>query len=252
MAIKTSGPLPLTDIVAEFGGTAPHSLSEYYKGGALVPAGANAPNVPSSGPIGMDDFYGAQKVVAGSADFTVPGTYSFTVPLFNSLTVEVWGPGGVGANHGTPSKANRTPDASSFGSVVANGGGHADLLQGGSGGTASGGTTNTTGEAGETASAGASQSPGYGGASANGGARATSSAQDGNWPGGGGAGSKSGGGDPGGGGGGGGYATRTYTVGQLTVGASMAVQVGQADDILSFLSPRPGSGADGRVRVSWS
>lgn len=49
MPIQTSGPIDATDISAEFGGTAPHSLSEYY--------GA-ASGIPSSGTINYSDFYG--------------------------------------------------------------------------------------------------------------------------------------------------------------------------------------------------
>jgi len=50
MAVKSSGAnLSIAgDIVAEFGGSAPHSMSEYYGGGDLVPAGAN-PGVATSG-----------------------------------------------------------------------------------------------------------------------------------------------------------------------------------------------------------
>ena len=38
MTIVTSGPISLNAIAAEFGGSTPHSLSEYFKGGANVPA----------------------------------------------------------------------------------------------------------------------------------------------------------------------------------------------------------------------
>ena len=60
MAVKSSGAnLALQgDIVAEFGGSAPHSMSEYYGGGDLVPAGAN-PGVATSGQITMNSFYGS-------------------------------------------------------------------------------------------------------------------------------------------------------------------------------------------------
>jgi hypothetical protein len=50
MALQTSGAISINDIVGEFGGTAPHSLSEYYG----VAAG-----IPSSGAISLSDFYGA-------------------------------------------------------------------------------------------------------------------------------------------------------------------------------------------------
>lgn len=62
MAIKTSGPISIQDIVNEFGGSPPHALNEYYSGGGLVPSGAN-PNVPSSGAISLQNFYGARKLV---------------------------------------------------------------------------------------------------------------------------------------------------------------------------------------------
>lgn len=38
MTLQTSGPISILDIANEFGGSAPHSLSEYYKGGGLVPS----------------------------------------------------------------------------------------------------------------------------------------------------------------------------------------------------------------------
>ena len=38
MALQASGTISISDLVTEFGGTAPHSLSEYYKGGGLVPS----------------------------------------------------------------------------------------------------------------------------------------------------------------------------------------------------------------------
>jgi len=63
MAIKLSGPLSFsTDIVGEFEDTAPHSISEFYDGAGLVPAGAN-PNVPSSGAVSFSNFYGAVNVI---------------------------------------------------------------------------------------------------------------------------------------------------------------------------------------------
>ena len=57
MALQSSGTITIQDIVDEFGGTAPHSLSEYYRGGAYV--GSNNAGVPTSGTISLSDFYGA-------------------------------------------------------------------------------------------------------------------------------------------------------------------------------------------------
>ena len=59
MAVQSSGAdLTMQDLVSEFGGSAPHAISEYYGGGGLVPAGAN-PNVPTSGEVQFSDFYGS-------------------------------------------------------------------------------------------------------------------------------------------------------------------------------------------------
>lgn len=52
MALPSSGPLSLLQIATEFGGSAPHSLNEYY---------AAAPGVPTSGPISISHFYGKSK-----------------------------------------------------------------------------------------------------------------------------------------------------------------------------------------------
>jgi len=59
MAVQSSGAdLSITDdIVAEFGGSAPHAISEYYGGAGLVPAGANG-DVPTSGQIAFSQMYG--------------------------------------------------------------------------------------------------------------------------------------------------------------------------------------------------
>ena len=64
MAIKGSGsPLSITEIRAEFGGAAPHSLSEYYRGGGLVPnAGANN-SIPLNGEVSISDYYGGTNTV---------------------------------------------------------------------------------------------------------------------------------------------------------------------------------------------
>ena len=71
MAVKSSGSLSITtDIVGEFGGQAPHSLSEYYRNGGEVPS--NNTSVPTSGEISFSNFYGAvdELVVTISANTT--------------------------------------------------------------------------------------------------------------------------------------------------------------------------------------
>lgn len=64
MALPTSGPLSLSDIQGEFGGSNPISLNEYYAGGGLVPSGTSGTNgaVPSSGTISISNFYGTSNI----------------------------------------------------------------------------------------------------------------------------------------------------------------------------------------------
>lgn len=66
MAIPASGPLSLSNIQTEFGGTNPISLNEYYAGGGLVPAGTTGTYgaVPSSGAISIRNFYGTTAFTA--------------------------------------------------------------------------------------------------------------------------------------------------------------------------------------------
>ena len=58
MAMQSSGQIEISELVAEFGGSEPHQLSEYYGGGDNVPQGAN-PQCPTSGEIQMSDYYDA-------------------------------------------------------------------------------------------------------------------------------------------------------------------------------------------------
>ena len=62
MPIQSSGQISKQDVVDEFGGTAPHAMSEYYRGGGEV--GSANTNVPTSGEIQMTDFYGAQDAIS--------------------------------------------------------------------------------------------------------------------------------------------------------------------------------------------
>lgn len=58
MTIASSGQIRLNaDIQAEFGGSNPTSLSEYYRGGAYVPNHPNNTSIPTSGAIKLSNFY---------------------------------------------------------------------------------------------------------------------------------------------------------------------------------------------------
>lgn len=65
MTLQASGSISIANIATEFGGSAPHSLSEYYKGttGALVRTDRDVglTNIPASGVNKISNYYGAQK-----------------------------------------------------------------------------------------------------------------------------------------------------------------------------------------------
>ena len=125
MALPSSGTMSLSMIAAEFGGAAPHALSEYYRGGGLVPDSPANSAVPTSGQIKLTDFYGATNISPLSASASPPnlfgarpdaGTLSRTttitasggVPPYSYSTI--WSSGGLGLsviNGGT-----NTPGAS--------------------------------------------------------------------------------------------------------------------------------------------
>lgn len=60
MPVTSSGVISITDIVAEFGGSAPHSMSEYY----------GKDTVPASGTISISDFYGTSDYITITAGTT--------------------------------------------------------------------------------------------------------------------------------------------------------------------------------------
>ena len=140
MACPSSGTITIQDIVDEFGGSTPHSLSEYYRDGGEVPG--NNTNVPTSGTISLSNFYDAVNeiivtVSAGTTNYscsTVFGSnWTSSVPkrliINNGVTIG-----------GTGSTAALTIDASMSGTlVVQNSGaivGYGGAAQGGEGGDA--------------------------------------------------------------------------------------------------------------------
>ena len=69
MPLPSSGSLSMSQIAAEFGGSAPHSLSEYY---------GVASGIPSSGTISFNQFYGAANaayVYATGGSVSQSGNY---------------------------------------------------------------------------------------------------------------------------------------------------------------------------------
>lgn len=68
MTTPSSGPLGLLDIQNEFGGSNPIGIDEYYAGGPFVAAGTAG--IPSSGVIGIGDFYNKSAVNYGSVSIS--------------------------------------------------------------------------------------------------------------------------------------------------------------------------------------
>jgi len=105
MALPSSGILKISDIAAEFGGSAPHALSEYYRGGSLVPNVSQNNGVPTSGAISISDFYGATNYVPlsilGNTTWATGSTSSTTSSQSVSVpsgTKSVVIMGGIGTN----------------------------------------------------------------------------------------------------------------------------------------------------------
>ena len=188
MACPASGTITIQDIVNEFGGSTPHSLSEYYRNGGEVPG--NNTNVPTSGAISLSNFYSAvneiihnfsnndtnqnlatvfgsnwtssvpKRAVVGSG-VTVGGNgaSAITVPsgMGGSLNIDVTGSvlgSGGTANSGTGGNAIHCTQTSGVtitlnsGGNIKGGGGGGG--QGGPGGTGGNGGTGGTGGTGKT------------------------------------------------------------------------------------------------------
>ena len=64
MPLQLSGTITLAQIQTEFGGSNPISLSEYDRGGGLVPNTAANANIPTSGIIRLSNFYGGSNTVS--------------------------------------------------------------------------------------------------------------------------------------------------------------------------------------------
>ncbi len=95
--------ISMTTIATEFGGTVPHSLSEYYRGGGLVPNTPGNAAIPTSGQIAMGNFYGSANRVAVALTIAantnnydvytnrgpsyVPGASDITVTINPGVTV---------------------------------------------------------------------------------------------------------------------------------------------------------------------
>lgn len=137
-AIPSSGAISLSDFAAEFGGTVPHSLSEYYRDGGNVPS--NNTNVPTSGAFRFGQMRGAINAIIQTLSnttnvdlSTVFGSdWASTVPkeiiIPSGVTI-----GGTGSSDAltAPSGMGGTLTITNAGSVIGFGG-----TSGGNGGNA--------------------------------------------------------------------------------------------------------------------
>lgn len=86
MALQSSGQISLNDVQTEFGGTNPINIDEYYRGGSLVPNTPANSNIPTSGTIAMDDFYGGTASSTPTYNVSVNNT---SINEGNATTVTV-------------------------------------------------------------------------------------------------------------------------------------------------------------------
>ncbi len=82
MTLQSSGAISLSNIAGEFGGSTPHSINEYYRGGANVPNTSTNNSIATSGQISLNSFYGGTAV---SAD----PYFSFTVQSYQVTSGKV-------------------------------------------------------------------------------------------------------------------------------------------------------------------
>ena len=118
MTLPSSGAISINSLVGEYGGSAPHSLSEYYKGGGLVANHANNPNVPTSGTISLSNFYGASNTPPYDNTYSINGASGTRGVILGSGTNYGWAAsasGGYGGTtYGSSGSANDT--SAQFGS----------------------------------------------------------------------------------------------------------------------------------------
>lgn len=142
MAVKGSGALSMTEIAAEFGGSTPYSLSQFYRGGGRVPNGPAANNnIATSGAISLSGFYGSQRGVAINVTISahtnnlnlrslaIANGWDQATPLLLTVTinsgifVRATSTGAYALNTGTSYPAGSTLTVINNGNIVAQGGG---------------------------------------------------------------------------------------------------------------------------------
>lgn len=97
MPLQISGAISLADIQTEFGGSNPISISEYYRGGSYTTN--NNGNVPTSGQIALNHFYGGVKqfvfaptIAADTLNYNIKSQaiaagWNQVTPLYANITI---------------------------------------------------------------------------------------------------------------------------------------------------------------------
>ena len=146
MALQSSGAISIGNIATEFGGTQPHSLSEYYRNGSFVTS--NNTNVPTSGTIDLADFYGAVKqssvtISSSTTNLNVHtgvfgGDYTSSIPklLIINSGVEIGASSLSNYALNLPSGMGGTLTIQNAGTISGAGGDGSSSGAGGAGGTA--------------------------------------------------------------------------------------------------------------------
>ena len=136
MAIPGSGALSLSAIQTEYGGSNPISLSEYYRGGSLVPTSSSTAGIASSGAITMSSFYGTANRVpitltisSNTTNYNIynnrGGTYVAgvsDVTLVNNATISSTSTGTAALDTGTGWTSGDTITIDNNSTVVGDGG----------------------------------------------------------------------------------------------------------------------------------
>ena len=178
MPCPDSGQIKISDLVDEFGGTAPHALTEYYRNAGLVPG--NNTNIPEDGQISLTNCYSAVNEIQHThSDGDTHANYAtiFGSNWASTVPKRVIVPSGVTVG-GTSTHAMNLPTGMG-GTIVfditGNVYGHGGSANGGTGGNAihcaqtSGVTININSGANVKAGGGGGGQGGQGGTGGNGG-----------------------------------------------------------------------------------
>ena len=111
MTIVASGTISINSLVGEYGGSAPHAMNEYYKGGSLVSNHSNNANVPTSSTISLSNFYGQSN----TSPTPTQHNYNMTGATAGTLCIGA-GISGASNGHGAFGSISPNPQSTAFAS----------------------------------------------------------------------------------------------------------------------------------------